>query len=185
MTSDRRVKRAGHPAATRATRRAPSGCGRRSGKISSGARRRPKAGPGSPARLTISPDLSRTTPRIRPIILRIRGRGGRGMDRIRIVGGRPLNGTHPDFRRQERHPAADDREPAHRSDADPRQRAAAGRRRAAAAHPVQPRRRHDGARQAAGRVAGARPHHAYRRLAHRRHHRALRSRLARCGRASG
>src|ERR1700677_1359027 len=105
------------------------------------------------------------------------------MDRIRIVGGRRLEGAIPisgaknatlplmiasllteemlildnvprladvvllqrilsnhgvrsdsDFRREERHAAADDRKPPHRGDADPRQRAATGRRRAAAAH---------------------------------------------------
>ena len=39
---------------------------------------------------------------------------------------RPAAQRHdPDFRREERHAAADDREPAHRGDADPRQRAAA------------------------------------------------------------
>ena len=46
------------------------------------------------ARPTIPPELCRTSPRIRPIILRSGGQG-RGMDRIRIVGGRPLNGTIP------------------------------------------------------------------------------------------
>ena len=70
------------------------------------------------------------------------------MDRIRIVGGQPPQRHDPDFRRQERHAAADDREPADRGDADPRQRAAARRRRPAAAHPRQSRRRHHDRRQA-------------------------------------
>ena len=67
---------------------------------------------------------------------------------------RPAAQRHdPDLRRQERHAAADDREPAHRRDADPRQRAAARRRRPAAAHPRQSRRRRHGRRQAPGRDA--------------------------------
>ena len=81
------------------------------------------------------------------------------MDRIRIVGGTPLNGIDPDLRRQERGAAADDRQPAHRRDADARQRAAARRRRAADPHPRQPRRRPHGRRQAARPDHRDRPDH--------------------------
>ena len=81
------------------------------------------------------------------------------MDRIRIVGGAASEWHHPDLRRQERRAAADDREPAHRRDADPRECAAPRRRRAPQAHPRQSRRRLHGPGQARpGRTASpARP----------------------------
>ena len=66
---------------------------------------------------------------------------GPSMDRISIVGGKPLNGTIPISGRQERRPAADDREPAHRRPAHPQERAEPRRRQHAGAHPAQPRRR--------------------------------------------
>jgi hypothetical protein len=78
----RRVKTAAKRASGRATRRAPNGFGRRSGKTSSAASCRSKDGPKkgrgrgpTPARTqprphpTIPPDSYRTSPRIRPIIL--------------------------------------------------------------------------------------------------------------------
>ena len=86
-----------------------------------------------------------------------------------------------DLGRQERHAAADDREPAHRRDADSRQCAAARRCRPAAANPRQSRRRHHGGRQAARRDRRSRPDAAHFRGPHRRHHRALRTRVQDAG----
>ena len=99
------------------------------------------------------------------------------MDRIRIVGGKPLNGTIPisgaknatlplmiaslltdDVLVLENVPRL--------ADVD-----------AAAAHPEQSRRRHHGEGQAPGRRGASRPDAAHLRRAHRRHHRALRARL--------
>jgi hypothetical protein len=91
---------------------------------------------------------------------------------------RPSSQRHdPDFRRQERHAAADDREPPHRADPGPRQCAAACRCRSARAHPRQSRRRHHGKRQAPRRGRVSRPDAAYFGGPHRRHHRALRTGL--------
>src|SRR5215204_2145255 len=122
------VKRAANPAIARATPRVRNACGWRCGKISSGARRRPKDGRQA-ARPTIPPNLYRTNPRVRPIILfsrpDIEG-GGYGPYSHRRRA--PAQRQHSHFRREERHAAADDRESAHRSDAHSRQRAAARRR---------------------------------------------------------
>ena len=85
---------------------------------------------------------------------------------------------HPDLRRQECDAAADDREPADRSDADPRQRSAARRREHPAAHPRQSRRRHHGRRQASRRDAVRRADAAHFGRPHHRYHRALRTGLA-------
>ena len=84
---------------------------------------------------------------------------------------------HPDLRRQERRPAADDREPADRRDADAGQRAAPLRRHGAVAHPVQPWRRPHGRGQARRPVGRERPDDLAHRPPDRRHLRALRAGL--------
>ena len=63
------------------------------------------------------------------------------MDRITRHRRQAAQGHDPDLRRQERRPAADDRQPAHRRPAHPQERAEPRRRQPAGAHPAQPRRR--------------------------------------------
>jgi UDP-N-acetylglucosamine 1-carboxyvinyltransferase len=71
------------------------------------------------------------------------------MDRIRIVGGRKLNGIIPISGAKKCRPAADDRLADDRRHADARKCAASGRCRAADPHPRQSRRRLFGQRHAA------------------------------------
>ena len=100
------------------------------------------------------------------------------MDRIRIVGGRPLNGTIPISGAKNADPAADDREPAHRRDADPRQRAAPRRRRrccSASSAITASTSWCSGKRPGETPMTGQTLHISAAR--HRRHHRALRARL--------
>ena len=101
------------------------------------------------------------------------------MDRIVIRGGAKLERLDPDFRRQERRAAADDRLAADRPDADAGESAAARRRQPARAHPRQSRRRLFRRRQAPGRGRDAPGQTAHLRAkTHRRHDRALRTGVA-------
>ena len=114
------------------------------------------------------------------------GAGGRGEHGSNTHCRRTAPERHdPDIGRQERHAAADDREPADRGHADPRERAAARRRHSASTHPRQSRRRRHDRRQAAGRRSQCRPHHPYLGQAYRRHHRALRPRVQDAGQLLG
>ena len=126
----------------------------------------------------------RTSPRIRPIILRLVGQGW-GMDRIRIVGGRPLNGTIPiSGAKNATLPlmiASLLTDQTLILDNVPRLADVNLLQRILSNHGVDmmvPGKR-------PGEFAGVRPHHSHRRLAHRRHHGALRSRLQDAGELLG
>ena len=109
-----------------------------------------------------------------------------GMDRIRIVGGAPLNGTIPISGAKNAALPADDREPPHRRDADPRQRAApCRRRRSSSASSAITASTAWSTASAPARTACSGETLQLSAARDRRHHRALRARLARCGRASG
>ena len=110
---------------------------------------------------------------------------------------RPFDGSHshqrrrapqrhdPDLGRQERGPAADDREPPDRGDARTRQRAAARRHLVPAAHPEQSRRRSHDRGQAPGPDHGDRPDDPPHGPHGHRHHARPTNSSRRCGRASG